>query len=136
MYNQTLGDWRTHDGVDIAADSGAAVLAACGGTVQAVTEDPLLGTTVVLAHDDGYQTTYANLQPHPDVAAGEEVSAGQIIGAVGSTAAAESDMPHLHFAVSRDGKAVNPGTFMKSPCRRQGDFSMLDRREYAVSCTS
>ena len=75
VYNQTLGDWRTHDGVDIAADSGAAVLAACGGTVQAVTEDPLLGTTVVLAHDDGYQTTYANLQPHPDVAAGEEVSA-------------------------------------------------------------
>ena len=114
VYNQTLGDWRTHDGVDIAADSGAAVLAACGGTVQAVTEDPLLGTTVVLAHDDGYQTTYANLQPHPDVAAGEEVSAGQIIGAVGSTAAAESDMPHLHFAVSRDGKAVNPGEFLES----------------------
>ena len=114
VYNQTLGDWRTHDGVDIAADSGAAVLAACGGTVQAVTEDPLLGTTVVLAHDDGYQTTYANLQPHPDVAAGEEVSAGQIIGAVGSTAAAESDMPHLHFAVSRDGKAINPGEFLES----------------------
>ena len=114
VYNQTLGDWRTHDGVAIAADSGAAVLAACGGTVQAVTEDPLLGTTVVLAHDDGYQTTYANLQPHPDVAAGEEVSAGQIIGAVGSTAAAESDMPHLHFAVSRDGKAVNPGEFLES----------------------
>ena len=114
VYNQTLGDWRTHDGVDIAADSGAAVLAACGGTVQAVTEDPLLGTTVVLAHDDGYQTTYANLQPHPDVAAGEEVSAGQIIGAVGSTAAAERDMPHLHFAVSRDGKAVNPGEFLES----------------------
>ena len=114
VYNQTLGDWRTHDGVDIAADSGAAVLAACGGTVQAVTEDPLLGTTVVLAHDDGYQTTYANLQPHPDVAVGEEVSAGQIIGAVGSTAAAESDTPHLHFAVSRDGKAVNPGEFLEN----------------------
>lgn len=111
-YNPTLGDWRTHDGVDIAAQAGTTVLAACAGTVLSVTEDPLLGTTVLLEHDGGYRTTYANLQSRPNVEPGETVSAGQIIGAVGSTAPAESAAPHLHFAVTRDGKAVDPNEFL------------------------
>ena len=112
VYNPALGDWRTHDGVDISAPAGTTVLAACAGTVAAVTEDPLLGATVVLEHDDGYRTTYANLADKPDVAAGDKVNAGAVIGTVGTTAAAEADTPHLHFAVSRDGKAVNPQEFL------------------------
>ena len=112
VYNPALGDWRTHDGVDISAPAGTTVLAACAGTVASVTEDPLLGTTVVLEHDDGYQTTYADLAAKPDVAVGDQVNAGAVIGTVGTTAAAEEDTPHLHFAVSRDGKAVNPQEFL------------------------
>ena len=112
VYNPALGDWRTHDGVDISAPAGSTVLAACAGTVASVTEDPLLGATVVLEHDDGYRTTYANLADKPDVAAGDQVNAGAVIGTVGTTAAAEEDTPHLHFAVSRDGKAVNPPEFL------------------------
>ncbi len=77
-----------------------------------VTDDPLMGTTVVLEHDNGYQTTYANLQAKPNVEAGDPVSAGQIIGAVGTTAAAESGQPHLHFAVTKDGKAVDPNEYL------------------------
>lgn len=113
-YNQTLGDWRTHDGVDIAAQAGTTVLAACAGSVLSVTDDPLLGTTVVLEHDDGCRTTYANLQSKPNVEVGDTVSAGQIIGAVGSTAPAESGTPHLHFAVTKDGKAVDPNEFLNT----------------------
>lgn len=113
-YNPTLEDWRTHDGVDIAAASGATVLAACNGCVLAVEDDALMGTTIILEHDGGYQTTYANLQSNPPVVAGDFVSAGQIIGAVGSSAAAESAQdPHLHFAVTKDGKAVNPHEFLE-----------------------
>lgn len=112
VYNPALGDWRTHDGVDISAPAGSTVLAACAGTVASVTEDPLLGATVVLEHDDGYRTTYANLADKPDVAVGDQVNAGAVIGTVGTTAAAEEDTPHLHFAVSRDGKAVNPQEFL------------------------
>ena len=113
-YNPTLEDWRTHDGVDIQAASGATVLSACNGTVLSVSEDPLMGTTVVVEHDGGYQTTYANLQSHPPVEAGEIVSAGQILGAVGTTAAAEAAQgPHLHFSVSKDGEAVNPHEFLE-----------------------
>lgn len=113
VYNPTLADWRTHDGVDISAALGTTVLAACSGTVAAVTEDALMGTTVTIDHDGGYQTTYANLQAGPAVAAGDSVSAGQIIGAVGDTAAAEAaQSPHLHFSVTRDGDAVDPDVFL------------------------
>ena len=98
VYSPTLADWRTHDGVDISAKPGTTVLAATAGTVSSVEDDPLMGTTVVINHDGGYQTTYSNLQARPNVEAGETVSAGQIIGAVGRTAAAESAQgPHLHF---------------------------------------
>ena len=91
------------------------MLAACAGTVQSVTEDPLLGTTVVLDHDDGYQTTYANLADEPDVAAGEEVNRpGRSSARWAAPRRRRSDTPHLHFAVSRDGKAVNPGEFLES----------------------
>ena len=113
VYNATLGDWRTHDGVDIAAEAGTSVLAASSGTVISVEEDPLMGTTVVIEHDGGYQTTYSNLQAEPSVAEGDTVSAGQIIGAVGNTAAAEAAQgPHLHFSVTCDGEPVDPQSFL------------------------
>ena len=113
LYNETLDDWRTHDGVDIAAAEGDAVLAACAGTVSSITDDPLMGTTVVIQHSGGYETTYANLQAEPAVETGDTVTAGQAIGAVGTTAAAESAQgAHLHFAVTREGEAVDPQTFL------------------------
>lgn len=113
-YNPTLEDWRTHDGVDIAAASGSTVLAACNGTVLSVEDDALMGTTIVVEHDGGYRTTYANLQTEPPVAPGDIVSAGQIIGAVGTTAAVESAQgPHLHFSVTKDGDAVDPYEFLE-----------------------
>lgn len=113
VYNETLADWRTHDGVDISAALGTTVLAACSGTVTGVTDDALMGTTVTIDHDGGYRTTYANLQAKPSVKEGESVSAGQIIGAVGTTAAAESAQgPHLHFSVTKDGDVVDPDEFL------------------------
>ena len=113
-YDATMQDWRTHDGVDIAAAVGTSVLAASGGVVSEVQNDPLMGMTVVLTQDDGYQTTYANLETGLAVSKGEQVSAGQVLGTVGTTAAAESAQePHLHFAVSKDGDAVDPETYLE-----------------------
>ncbi|WP_294857129.1 M23 family metallopeptidase [uncultured Oscillibacter sp.] len=113
-YDETMGDWRTHAGVDLAAEVGTQVMAACAGKVTSVEDNPLMGTTVVIEHDGGYVTTYANLQTVPAVKTGDTVSAGQIIGAVGSTAIAEAALPpHLHFAVEKDGDAVNPQTFLE-----------------------
>ena len=114
LYDETMGDWRTHAGVDLAAEAGTQVMAASAGTVSAVENDPLMGTTVMIDHAGGYRTTYANLQAVPTVKVGDAVSAGQIIGAVGHTAIAEASVAsHLHFAVEKDGDAVDPQTFLK-----------------------
>ena len=114
MYDETMADWRTHDGVDIKAEEGDAVKTAADGTVKMVRYDDLMGVTVVIAHADGYETQYSSLQQEPPVEQGKTVKAGDIIGRVGSTAAAEGDVgPHLHFSVSKDGKVVNPSEYVK-----------------------
>ncbi len=113
-YDATLGDWRTHDGLDIQASAGTAVAAAAAGTVLSVAEDGLLGTTVVIDHHNGYVTTYASLQPETKVLAGDEVKAGTVIGAVGNTSLSEAGLgAHLHFAVSKDGVPVDPAEFLE-----------------------
>lgn len=125
LYDPTMADWRTHDGIDVQADEGAAVKTAAAGTVQSVTDDELMGTTVVIQHDGGYATQYSSLQENTPVAQGQTVAAGEVIGYVGSTSAAESRMgPHLHFSVSRDGAVIDPHDYVngrriseKTPCR-------------------
>ncbi len=113
MYDETMADWRTHNGVDIQAGEGDAVKTAAAGTVQMVNDDELMGTTVVIAHAGGYTTQYSSLQKSPPVVEGQEVRAGEIIGYVGSTAAAESSMgPHLHFAVSQNGEIIDPKEYV------------------------
>ena len=113
-YNQTTRDWRVHNGVDLAAETGTAVLAAADGVVYTTYNDDIMGTTVVIRHDGGYTTQYSCLQKDPPVQEGQTVSAGDIIGYVGTTAAAESDMgPHLHFSVSKDGEIVDPAEYVE-----------------------
>lgn len=114
LYDETMGDWRTHGGLDIQAAEGDAVKTAAAGTVEKVTDDELMGTTVFIAHGDGYTTQYSSLAVDPPVKEGDKVSAGDIIGYVGNTAAAESEMgPHLHFAVTKDGEVVDPEEYVK-----------------------
>ena len=114
MYDDTMADWRTHNGLDIQAGEGDAVKTAAAGTVVSVRNDEMMGTTVVIDHAGGYTTTYASLQENPPVLSGDWVAAGDIIGCVGSTAAAESGMgPHLHFSVSRDGTIIDPSEYVK-----------------------
>lgn len=108
-YDETMGDWRTHSGIDIAAAPGTTVLAAADGKVSRVFADDLMGTTVVIDHENGMVSAYANLQTVPTVAEGDVVYTGSVIGAVGSTAIAESGRPsHLHFEMYEDGIAVDP----------------------------
>ena len=101
-------------GVDLAAEPGTPVCAACAGTVIDVRDDDLMGATVVISHEDGYDTLYANLQSQPAVKVGDFVTAGQVLGSVGKTALGESAMaPHLHFAVTKDGEYVDPEEYLK-----------------------
>ncbi len=114
MYDDTMADWRTHNGLDIQAGEGDAVKTAAAGTVSHIVHDELMGVTVTIDHAGGYTTTYSSLQEGVPVLAGQEVAAGDIIGHVGTTAAAESSMgPHLHFSVSRDGLLIDPAEYVE-----------------------
>ena len=109
----TLGDWRTHGGVDLAAAIGTEVLAMGPGTVAEVKQDGLMGTTVVVDQGDGLRTTYANLAAKPTVSEGDTVRTGDILGAVGDTAIAESGLaPHLHLETRMDGQPVDPMSYL------------------------
>lgn len=109
----TLGDWRTHGGVDIASTLGVEVLALCSGTVSEVYDDGLMGTTVVIDHGNGLSAAYCNLAGQPTVESGDVVETGTIIGTVGDTAIAESGMPaHLHLEVSLNGILVDPTEYL------------------------
>ena len=113
MYDDTMADWRTHNGLDIQAGEGDAVKTAAAGTVASVINDEMMGTTVTIDHAGGFTTTYASLQKDPPVTAGQQVAAGDIIGRVGSTASAESSMgPHLHFSVYQDGELIDPSEYV------------------------
>ena len=115
QYNDTLADWRTHEGLDIAAAEGTEVCAACAGTVESVTVNDLLGSTVVLDHGDGRRTVYASLAPEIPVKAGDSVRAGQAIGAVGNSSLSETALgPHLHFAVLQDEEPIDPQDFLEN----------------------
>ena len=112
-YNQTTRDWRTHAGVDIAAEAGTEVVAAADGEVYSVYEDDTMGTTVVLIHDGGYSTSYASLAKEVMVTPGDQVTAGQTIGTVGRTALLESTLgDHVHFSVSCSGQRLDPAEFL------------------------
>ena len=109
----TLGDWRTHGGVDLVAAIGTEVLAMGPGTVAEVKQDGLMGTTVVVDQGDGLRTTYANLAAKPTVSEGDTVRTGDILGAVGDTAIAESGLaPHLHLETRMDGQPVDPMSYL------------------------
>ena len=113
-YNQTTRDWRTHDGMDIAAEAGTGVCAAADGVVYTVFTDETMGTTVVIRHEDGYITQYSSLDKEVLVAPGDAVKLGQTIGTVGTTALLETALGHhVHFSVTRDGVSVDPMEFLK-----------------------
>ena len=113
VFSTTMDDWRTHPGIDIAAEAGAQVKAAGNGTVESVEQDYFMGTTVTIDHGNGVKSVYANLTEIPTVKAGDSVSVGDIIGSVGSTAKAESlSASHLHFEMTNSGAYVDPADYL------------------------
>ena len=108
VYHSTVSDWRTHDGVDFAANANDDVLASADGVIEEVSSGSL-GESILVDHHNGFKTLYANLSELQDIKAGDEVKRGDVIGKVGESALADcTEGPHLHFEVISDGKNVNP----------------------------
>jgi murein DD-endopeptidase MepM/ murein hydrolase activator NlpD len=100
-----LHRWLPHNGVDLACAYGTPIHAAAAGRVVRVAYDGINGNHVILDHGDGWSSAYCHCS-RTAVGVGETVAAGQVIGYVGSTG--RSTGPHLHFAVRRYGRFVDP----------------------------
>ena len=112
-YNQTTRDWRVHDGIDLAADSGAQVVASADGQVYTVFEDDAYGHTVVIRHNDGYTTRYSSLSDTIPVKPGDKVTMGDLIGYVSDSAITESAIgSHVHFSVTCYDEPMDPMEFL------------------------
>ena len=114
IYSETLKEWITHPGIDIKADKTSVVKASADGIVKSIVNDPRYGLTVVIEHDDGYETVYSNLLTAEFIVEGEEVQVSQTIGTVGNTASFESNMEcHVHFELLKDGEYLDPNIYLK-----------------------
>ncbi len=103
------GGQRFHYGVDLSAPQGTPIYASRGGQVSTATYGSSGGYYVIINHLDGYTSNYLHMT-HYIVSPGEYVAAGQVIGYCGSTGA--STGPHLHFAIYKNGTAVNPAEYI------------------------
>jgi len=115
VYSETMGDWRTHNGVDLQAEVGSKVCAMTKGVVTDVSEDSLDGVSVTVQHAGGYKAVYKNLEEAVLCKAGDEVQAGDIIGKVGKTMTTESvGQEHLHLEVTKNGSFIDPVTLFSN----------------------
>ena len=104
------GKWKMHEGVDMSAPQGTPIYAAKTGKVtRTAYQEGGAGYYVSINHGDGFASIYMHMT-HYIVSPGQHVTAGQVIGYVGSTGG--STGPHLHFGISYNGTYVNPMNYI------------------------
>ena len=114
VYYKTMNDWRTHNGIDIAAEEGMVVSAAADGVVEKVYEDNKLGVVVEIGHEGGIKTRYANLEDINFIEVGRKVAKGDAIGSVGKSSIIEGkDKSHIHFEVMQNEESCEPSDYIK-----------------------
>ena len=104
---------RMHEGIDIDGVTGDPLRAANDGIVISAGRSGGYGQLTLIDHGDGVVTAYAH-QSRIDVARGQRVSRGQVIGAVGATGNVTGD--HLHYETRVGGRPTNPRTYLQQGC--------------------
>lgn len=108
IYYPTLQEYKCNPSILIQSEEGTDVAAAFSGTVADVYHDAQLGTVVEMSLGNGYEAYYGQLK-NVDVAVGDTVRQGQIIGTVSTPTRFYSvEGSHLNFRVTRDGEPVDP----------------------------
>jgi murein DD-endopeptidase MepM/ murein hydrolase activator NlpD len=110
VYSKTTEDWRAHPALDLSAKAGETVGAIADGTVKKVYKDDQLGSTVIVTHGD-LEAWYCGLN-QISVKEGEEVRQSQKLGTVGAVPIEQKSGSHLHFALKKGGKYVDPLTVL------------------------
>ena len=112
VYSKTLGDWRTHNGVDYAASRGAEVTAPAAGKVTLAGADGSWGPTVAIEDASGRLWRISGVADLK-VKAGDTVTAGQALGTVGSVSCECAEESHIHLEVMEGEKYLDPIKAMK-----------------------
>ena len=112
--SQTLGWYYVHEGVDFTAATGTEVLAADDGVVESIYKnDVLLGTEIVIAHEDGVKSVYRFVTETDDLKVGDRVRRGEVIATVAEPTGNEyKDGAHLHFEIMENGVSVDPTKYL------------------------
>lgn len=109
IYSKTMGDWRTHTGVDFACAEGEQIKAIAYGKVKSVTDDVFYGCTVEIDHGNGVTARYCGFNKETvTVKKGGTVKSGDLLGYLGTVPCEKADGAHLHFEISYNGKTVEP----------------------------
>ena len=111
VYNKTLGDWRTHNGVDYACAQDAQVCAPAAGKVTAAETDGRWGS-VVCIEDSAGRTWRVCGTADPTVQTGDEVSVGQILGRAGSIPNECAEETHIHLEVLQGEQYLDPAKLL------------------------
>ena len=104
----TTGASTYHGGLDIGAGMGASIVAAGAGDVIYAGDNGGYGNCVMIDHGNGVVTVYAHMSSI-GVSYGQYVTAGQYVGAVGSTGV--STGPHCHFEIRINGAQTDPAAY-------------------------
>ncbi|KMJ56001.1 stage II sporulation protein [Bacillus sp. LL01] len=115
-------EYRQNKGIDFGHVENASfdVVAALSGTVVKSEKDALLGYVVEVDHDNGIVTHYHSLDK-VDLAEGEVVKQGDVIGQAARNLYNQDAGVHVHFAIRQDGIAVNPSDVFEQPIDSIGD---------------
>ena len=109
VYSQTLKEWITHAGIDIIGKEAEPVKAIADGIIESVKLDPRYGNTIIMNHENGYRSIYANLSTTDLVYVGKKIKQGEIISGVGKGFGYESsEPPHIHFELIFEENNVSP----------------------------
>ncbi len=115
VYDNTLEQYRTNNSISFAATLGEKVAAAFDGVVTSVDKNDVDGTKVTVDNGNGWSTTYSQLTDNLQVAQGQTVYKGDIIGMVAEPTKYSTNLgPHLDFAVFKDDESVDPKTVLAS----------------------
>lgn len=113
VYNSTLKQWETHNGIDFTAASGSKVYSILDGVIVDVYSNILEGSVVVVEHADGIVSTYGSLDENVSVKEGDRVNRGQELGSISTTSSSEVDAgAHLHFAMTDNGNKIDPAAYL------------------------
>ena len=113
VFNSTLSQWETHDGIDLQVANGSSVYSILDGEVVDVYSNVLEGTVVVVEHEGGLTSCYGSLDNDVEVSVGDSVSRGDVLGVVSSSSTAELDAgSHLHFSMLDNGKSIDPAAYL------------------------